>query len=80
MGLYLDTVSLKKASQPQETIRTKHLIASMGSVRAARLTNKEAQAHVDCRLAAGKKGATIRLEVMHVRALWRHARTKQPHG
>ncbi len=80
LNRYLDTVSPKKASYPQEASRTKHLIASMGTVRMARLSHKDVQAHVDRRLAAGKRGATIRLEVMHIRAVWKHARTEQPHG
>lgn len=80
LDLYRDKVSPTKASYPQEATRCKHLTASLGHVRMARLSRKDVQAHVDARLAAGKKGATVRLEVMHVRALWKHARTEQPHG
>lgn len=80
LNLYLDTVSPTKASYPQEATRTKHLTASFGSVRMAKLSRQDVQAHVDRRLAAGKKGATIRLEIMHLSALWKHAKTHVPHG
>lgn len=77
---YLDEVGDKKASPQQEATRTKLLKTSLGSIAIARLRLRDVQAHVDARLAAGKGAATVRLEVMHVRAVWKHARRPAPHG
>lgn len=77
---YLDEVGDKKASPQQEATRTRLLKASLGSIPLSRLRTRDVQAHADARLAAGKGAATVRLEVMHVRAVWKHARREQPHG
>lgn len=77
---YRDTVSDTKASPQQEATRVRHLVASVGHVTLASLTNEDVQKHVEARKAAGKGAATIRLEVMQVRALWKHARAPRPHG
>lgn len=77
---YLDEVGDKKASPQQEATRTKLLKVSLGSIPLSRLRLRDVQAHADARLAAGRGAATVRLEVMHVRAVWKHARREQPHG
>ena len=77
---YLQEVGDKKASPQQEATRTKLLKASLGSIPLSRLRARDVQAHADARLAAGRGAATVRLEVMHVRAVWKHARREQPHG
>ena len=77
---YLDEVGDKKASPQQEATRTNLLKASLGSIPLSRLRARDVQAHADARLTAGRGAATVRLEVMHVRAVWKHARREQPHG
>jgi integrase len=63
-----------KASPQQERTRTKHLTASLGHIRLAALKPEHVQKHINDRKDAGKSAATIRLEVMQLRAMWKHAR------
>ena len=77
---YLEEVGEKKASPAQERTRTKLLKASIGTIAMARLKLADVQAHVEARKKAGKGPATIRLEVMHLRAVWRCASAPKPHG
>ena len=77
---YYQEVGDKKASPQQENTRTKLLKASLGGLRLVQLKRRDVQAHVDARLAAGRGAATVRLEVMHIRAVWKYAKAEQPHG
>jgi integrase len=71
---YFTEVGQWKASPQQERTRTKHLKASLGHIRLAALKPEDVQKHINDRKAAGKSPATIRLEVMQLRAMWKHAR------
>lgn len=77
---YYEEVGDRKASPQQENTRTKLLKASLGSIRMVQLKRRDIQAHADARLAAGRGAATVRLEVMHIRAVWKYAKAEQPHG
>jgi integrase len=77
---YRDTVSVWKACYEQEKTRIKFLTESLGHIKLAKLTAQHVQQHIDAREKAGKSGATIRLEVQQIRAMWKHARKAKPHG
>lgn len=77
---YRDTVSVWKACYEQEKTRVKWLTESLGHIKLFRLTAQHVQQHIDARKDAGKSGATLRLEVQQIRAMWKHARKAKPHG
>lgn len=77
---YRDTVSINKACHEQERSRIKFLIRSIGHIKLTKLTPQHVQRHIDARREAGKSGATLRLDVQQVRAMWKHARKAKPHG
>jgi integrase len=77
---YRDTVSVWKACYEQEKSRIGFLTASLGHIKLFKLTSQHVQQHIDARKAAGKSGATLRLEVQQIRAMWKHARRAKPHG
>ena len=80
LDFYGETVSPTKQCEPQELSRIRFLKESLGHILLGRLTATDVQRHVDARKKAGKGAATIRLEVMQLRALWKHARMVKPHG
>jgi integrase len=77
---YRDTVSVWKSCYNQERTRIKLLTESLGHIKLSKLTAEQIQKHIDARKAAGKSGATLRLEVQQIRAMWKHARKAKPHG
>ena len=71
---YRETITPQKKGEKQETRRLlaweRHPLASK---RLADLTASNVQAHVDARLAAGRSASTVRLEVLLLSALYKHA-------
>lgn len=71
---YRETITPRKKGQRQETLR---LLAwerhALSTKRLADITTGGIQAHVGARVAAGRSASTVRLEVLLLSALYKHA-------